>query len=77
MCSTSSVSWKSSNDAIATVGSNGGVVGRMEGTVTVTASALGKAQSSVVHVLARESKDGGKDGGKNSKPLLMRRNLLR
>ena len=60
-----SFSWSSSNDAIATVGSNGAVLGRMEGTVTVTASALGKSQSSYIHVLARESKDGGKDGGKD------------
>ncbi|MFL5461169.1 MAG: Ig-like domain-containing protein [Gemmatimonadales bacterium] len=64
-----SFSWSSSNDAIATVGDNGAGVGRMEGTVTVTASALGKAQGSVVHVLARESKDGRKSGGKNGKPL--------
>jgi uncharacterized protein YjdB len=64
-----SFSWSSSNDAIATVGSNGAVVGRMEGTVTVTASALGKSQSSYIHVLARESKDGGKDLGKNREPL--------
>ena len=69
------VSWKSGNDAIATVGSNGDVVGRTEGSTTITASALGKAQSSVIHVLARESKDGGKNGG--SKPLLLRQNWLR
>jgi uncharacterized protein YjdB len=72
-----SVSWKSSDDAIATVGSNGAVEGRMKGTVTVTASALGKAQSAVVHVLARESKDAGKGTGKNGGPLLLRRNWLR
>ena len=71
------VSWKSSDDAIATVGSNGAVVGRMKGTVTVTASALGKAQSAVVHVLARESKDGGKGISKKGVPLLLRRNSLR
>jgi uncharacterized protein YjdB len=71
------VSWKSSDDAIATVGSNGAVEGRMKGTVTVTASALGKAQSAVVHVLARESKDAGKGTGKNGGPLLLRRNWLR
>ena len=71
------VSWKSSDDAIATVGANGDVVGRTQGITTITASALGKAQSSVVHVLARESKDGGKNGGKNSKPLLLRQNWLR
>jgi uncharacterized protein YjdB len=69
-----SVSWKSSNDAIATVGSNGDVVGRTEGSTTITASALGKAQSSIIHVLARESKDGGKEG---VKPLLLRQNWLR
>ncbi len=72
-----SVSWKSSDDAIATVGSNGDVVGRMEGSTTITASALGKAQTSVIHVLARESKDGGKNGGKNVKPLQLRQNWLR
>jgi hypothetical protein len=72
-----SVSWKSSNDAIATVGSNGDVVGRTEGSTTITASALGKAQSSIIHVLRRETKDGGKSGGKNGKPLLMRGKLLR
>jgi hypothetical protein len=65
------------DDAIATVGSNGAVEGRMKGTVTVTASALGKAQSAVVHVLARESKDAGKGTGKNGGPLLLRRNWLR
>jgi Bacterial Ig-like domain (group 2) len=72
-----SVSWKSSDDAIATVGSNGAVVGRMKGTVTVTASALGKAQSAVVHVLERESKDSGKGISKKGVPLLLRRNWLR
>jgi hypothetical protein len=72
-----SVSWKSSNDAIATVGSNGAVVGRMKGTVTVTASALGKAQNAVVHVLAREAKDAGKGTGKKGVPLLLRDNWLR
>ena len=69
-----SVSWKSSNDAIATVGSNGDVVGRTEGSTTITASALGKAQSSIIHVLARDSKDGGKEG---VKPLLLRQKWLR
>jgi uncharacterized protein YjdB len=68
------VSWKSSDDAIATVGSNGAVEGRMKGTVTVTASALGKAQSAVVHVLERESKDSGKGARKGGVPLLLRRN---
>jgi uncharacterized protein YjdB len=71
------VSWKSSDDAIATVGSNGAVEGRMKGTVTVTASALGKAQSAVVHVLERESKDSGKGISKKGVPLLLRRNWLR
>jgi len=72
-----SVSWKSSNDAIATVGSHGAVVGRMKGTVTVTASALGKTQNAVVHVLERESKDTGKGTGKKGVPLLLRDNWLR
>jgi uncharacterized protein YjdB len=49
-------SWKSSNDAIATVASTGDVYGRTEGVVTVTASALGKKQASTVHVLPREPK---------------------
>jgi len=49
-------SWSSSNDAVATVASTGDVYGRSEGVVTVTASALGKSQSSTVHVLPRGPK---------------------
>jgi uncharacterized protein YjdB len=49
-------SWRSSNDAVATVASTGDVYGRSEGVVTVTASALGKSQSSTVHVLRRGPK---------------------
>jgi len=45
--------------------------------VTVTASAVGKAQNAVVHVLAREPKDSGKGTGKKGGPLLLRRNWLR
>ena len=63
-----SFSWKSSNDAVATVAASGEVYGRSEGIVAVTASASGKVQTSTIHVEARESK-----GGKNSEPLLLRR----
>ena len=49
-------SWRSSNDAVATVASTGEVYGRSVGVVTVTASALGKFQSSTVHVVARGPK---------------------
>jgi uncharacterized protein YjdB len=49
-------SWRSSNDVVATVAATGAVYGRSEGVVTVTATALGKHQESVVHVLRREPK---------------------
>lgn len=62
--------WKSSNDAVATVAATGEVYGRSEGIVAVTASAAGKFETSTIHVQAREPKD---DGGKNGKPLLLRR----
>jgi Big-like domain-containing protein len=58
----SAASWTSSNDAVATVAATGEVYGRSEGVVAVTASALGKAHSSTIRVLAREPKGG--------KPLL-------
>jgi Bacterial Ig-like domain (group 2) len=49
-------SWRSSNDAVATVAATGAVYGRSVGVVTVTATALGKHQESVVRVLQREPK---------------------
>ena len=49
-------SWKSSNDVVATVAATGAVYGRSEGVVTVTVTALGKHQESIVHVLRREPK---------------------
>ena len=64
-----SFSWKSSNDAVATVAATGEVYGRSEGIVAVTASAAGKVQTSTIHVQPRESKE---DGGKNGKPVLLR-----
>ena len=67
-------SWKSSNDAVATVSTTGQVYGRSEGTVVVTASALGKAQTSTIRVLQRESKPDSPDG-KGGKPLLLRGQL--
>ena len=57
-------SWKSSDDAIATVAS-GVVYGRSQGYVSVTASAMGRSQSSTIHVLSREPKT-----IKGGKPLL-------
>ena len=65
-----SISWKSSNDEIATVAPTGVVFGRSAGHVTITASSLGKNQSSMVSVLQRDEKNGGKEG---SKPLLLYR----
>lgn len=52
------VSWKSSNDAVATVANTGEVLGRGEGHVWITAEVAGKSQTSTVHVLARASKPG-------------------
>jgi hypothetical protein len=57
----SSISWKSSNDAIATVAATGTVYGRSEGLAVITASANGKGQFSTVRVLRREEKPEGKD----------------
>jgi uncharacterized protein YjdB len=59
-----SFSWSSSDDAVATV-SNGVVYGRSEGSAVITASALGKGQSSTIHVVARQ----GKPDEKDSDPL--------
>jgi uncharacterized protein YjdB len=52
--------WTSSDDAIATVSSSGEVFGRSVGRAVITADALGKAQTSVVQVVARgQKKDSG------------------
>jgi uncharacterized protein YjdB len=67
-----SISWKSSNDEIATVAATGVVYGRSAGNATITASALGKNQSSMISVLQRDGKTGGKE---NSKPLLLSRSV--
>jgi uncharacterized protein YjdB len=50
------VSWRSSNDAVATVASSGEVVGRSMGYAVITARAAGKSQISAIHVLARGQK---------------------
>jgi uncharacterized protein YjdB len=50
------VSWRSSNDAVATVARSGEVIGRSVGHAVITASAAGKSQISTIHVLAREPK---------------------
>ena len=57
----SSISWKSSNDAIATVAATGVVYGRSEGLAVITASAHGKGQFSTIRVLRRDEKPEGKD----------------
>jgi len=61
--------WSSSNDAVATVSDNGVVYGRSEGKVVITASALGKRQSSTISVVGRQ----GKPDSRHSDPLLLRR----
>jgi uncharacterized protein YjdB len=48
--------WTSTNDAVATVAATGEVLGRSEGHVVITASALGKSQVSTIQVLPRQSK---------------------
>ena len=50
------VSWRSSNDAVATVASSGEVVARSVGDAVITASVGGKTQISTIHVLARGQK---------------------
>jgi uncharacterized protein YjdB len=59
------VSWKSSNDAVATVASSGEVFGRSVGFAVISASAAGKSQISTIRVLAR----GQKSGSKGEKPI--------
>lgn len=60
------VKWQSSNDAVATVAATGEVVGRDQGHVIITASALGKYQTSTIHVLAESSGKGGSGKGDGS-----------
>jgi uncharacterized protein YjdB len=50
------VSWRSSNDAVATVAGSGEVVGRSVGDAVITASVAGKTQISTIQVLARGQK---------------------
>lgn len=52
--------WQSSNDAVATVAPTGEVYGRTEGNAIITASSLGKSQSSFIRVLSRPPKPEGK-----------------
>jgi uncharacterized protein YjdB len=54
------VSWRSSNDAVATVASSGEVYGRGVGFAVITASVAGKSQISAIHVLARGQKPDSK-----------------
>ena len=53
------VKWQSSDDAVATVAATGEVVGRGEGHVIISASALGKYQTSNIHVTGKSTKGDG------------------
>jgi uncharacterized protein YjdB len=50
------VSWKSSNEGVASVAPNGEVLGLSAGAARVTAEADGKTQSSGIQVLPRQAK---------------------
>ena len=63
------VSWRSSNDAVATVASSGEVVGRSVGRAVITASVAGKTQISTIHVLARGQKPDPKGAKANIDPV--------
>ena len=52
--STSKISWKSSDNKIATVDANGKLTTKMAGQVTITASAAGKKEECVVTVLYKD-----------------------
>lgn len=62
---TAVISWRSSNDAVASVSNRGDVVGRTAGHAVITASALGKTQISTIRVLSRAPKPAGKPDPKN------------
>jgi uncharacterized protein YjdB len=62
------VSWKSSNDAVATVASSGEVMGRSAGHAVITASVAGKTQVSTILVLARGQKPDPKGAKPNIDP---------
>jgi uncharacterized protein YjdB len=55
------VSWRSSDDVVATVSSRGDVLGRTAGRAVITASAIGKTQISTILVLSRAPKPDGGD----------------
>jgi hypothetical protein len=71
------ISWKSTNDAVATVSATGEVFGRGAGHAVITASALGKSQFSTIRVSARPPKPAfdpdkpGSKGAKKVKPNMM------
>jgi uncharacterized protein YjdB len=62
------VSWRSSNDAVATVASSGEVMGRSVGRAVITASVAGKTQISTIQVLARGQKPDPKGAKANIDP---------
>jgi hypothetical protein len=64
------INWSSTDDAVATVSTAGEVLGRGVGQAIITASALGRSQSSTIQVLARKAEpdsDPGKPGLKPDK----------
>ena len=65
------VQWRSSDDAVATVAATGEVYGRTAGHAIITATAVGKSQTSTIQVMERKSKPEGKEQA----PLLLRRQL--
>jgi Bacterial Ig-like domain (group 2) len=52
------VQWSSSNPAVATVAENGEVLGRSQGTATISANAEGKRETSAIHVVGKRGKNG-------------------
>ena len=50
------ISWRSSNESVATVAATGEVLGRGEGHAVISASAQGKSQTSFIKVTGRPSK---------------------
>jgi hypothetical protein len=64
------ISWRSSDDAVATVAATGEVYGRSEGRAVISASAQGRSQIASIRVLQREQKPESKP---TPEPLFARR----
>ena len=61
---TGKVTWKTSNDKVATVSTNGNITAKKKGTVTITATVNGKSATCKVTVLAKTITLKAKIGGK-------------